>query len=87
MENNTTVQAIVSSLNARIYKLEEMVNKEVNINYKTRNEILDYIQSKIKLCRNDEHSEHSELLINMLRELKHSIEEIYDNNNYIVDEN
>ena len=84
MENNTTVQAIVSSLNARIYKLEEMVNKEVNINYKTRNEILDYIQSKIKLCKNDEHSE---LLINVLREVKHSIEEIYDNNNYIVDEN
>jgi hypothetical protein len=84
MENNTTLQAIVSSLNARIYKLEEMVNKEVNINYKTRNEILDYIQSKIKLCKNDEHSE---LLINVLREVKHSIEEIYDNNNYIVDEN
>ena len=80
MENNTTLQAIVSSLNARIYKLEEMVNKEVNINYKTRNEILDYIQSKIKLCKNDEHSE---LLINVLREVKHSIEEIYDNNNYI----
>ena len=69
--------------NFESYYLDELDFIDVDY-YPALNEILDYIQSKIKLCKNDEHSE---LLINVLREVKHSIEEIYDNNNYIVDEN